>query len=315
MGALLLILFLFAFVYTLLTRLSLENRQILGIAGDAIECSNPGHLQRLSSIEIDEVVADKEGDNPEGLQMSVIPCSKRNIGTIMRDFTDSNLNEKQELNKQNYLLIPLLYYNRPWYMWCGSSIHVTYSFVHHDKVHTAVAYLLKGEENFNHFYSHEDFQYEMKRDLLQGGNINEISWKVNKTGYYYIGVYTDTEGAALLYNVTFNVRNIGTAKLCPNNTTCGKPIGEIGHKVTFTHSLQSPNTNHTLCYLHEVNSQTRNSIHIRVSIKPQLLATVIPLVLLLVLCGVPSILYCLFCSKIPGICSSRIKNPVLINNP
>ena len=264
---------------------TVEGYNMLGIAGDLVECASPNWHRKLSIINIKEI-AKSDDDRPEGFQMDIFKLSSDAIDNNLKTYTDDNLNMEQGFDSSGSkkFIIPFAYYSEPLYMWYGSSISISYNLSYSQKPSEAVLYLIKGDEEINKFFSGDKFCHEKRFDLLLYDS-GQIHWKVSNNGYYFLAVHMNVEnGTVFLFNVTFMFKDIDPGDFSGWIQESAKTIGGVGSTTTLTHSLKSPNSNHTLCYLHPKESTGSSRIHLDVSFRPELITWIIPALILTVIC-------------------------------
>lgn len=253
---------------TTIAMFSMGHYTTLAIASDVIECAKPNWLQKYSTITITETASDSLNDNPNGLPMDVFSLKASQI--IFHNYEDKHLNFELLLSDTgpNRFLLPYNYYNRPWYMWTGSNISLTFNLNYTEKPTVASAYLFKGEDAINSFL--RDMEkvpvHEEVVDIFSVGR-SSVFWQVKHNDYYYVAVHVNGEKNTLFQcNVTFNFKYIDTSDYLWLPASA-KHVGGVDDTVTLEHSLLSPNSNRTLCFMHPLDPTILESpsIHLDVS--------------------------------------------------
>ena len=244
----------------LVTR-SRSQSNTLAIASDVVECAKPSLLYRYSTIVVTETPSDTRNDNPKGLTMDLFSLKESDI--IYHSFVDTHKNYKLILPTSGLsrFIMPNNYYNRPWYLWSGSTIKITFKVVFKEKPSKAVLYLFKGETKINSFFSEKSEipAYEEHTDMLSTDGNNSVFWQVQDNDYYYIAVYTfGTKDTIFQSNITFNFTYIDVEDYPWLKDTSERATG-INQPLTLYHSVSSPNNNQTLCYMHPIPSSSLES--------------------------------------------------------
>ena len=283
-------------LYIGLVSSTIENLNMLGITGDAMECATPNCLRMLSDINVKEEA--KFDDNPNGFQMDVFELSSDDIKKKFRIHVDKNEDKKQEFDSSGSqtFIIPHDYYSRPWYMWYGSSITISYNLNYSHKPSDAVLYLIRGDEDINNFVSGSTFHHEKKDFLLHDSG--QIHWEVRNNGYYFVAVHINAEeGTIFNFNITFALKYINPDDFSSWIRESAKLVGGVGSTATLKHSITSLNSNHTLCYLHLTESPGSSRIHLDVSFTTELITWIIPALILVIICLLYFLLLFIFCCK------------------
>ena len=244
----------------LVTR-SRSQSNTLAIESDVVECAKPSLLYRYSTIVVTETPSDTRNDNPKGLTMDLFSLKKSDI--IYHSNMDTHKNYELILPTSGLsrFIMPYNYYNRPWYLWSGSTIKITFKVVYKEKPSKAVLYLFKGETKINSFFSEKSEipAYEEHTDMLSTDGNNSVFWQVQDNDYYYIAVYTfGTKDTIFQSNITFNFTYIDVEDYPWLKDTSERATG-INQPLTLHHSISSPNNNRTLCYMHPIPSSSLES--------------------------------------------------------
>ncbi len=128
----------------------------LAIASDVIQCAEPSLLYQYNNIVVNETPSDPVNDNPEGLIMDLFTLKEKDIK--YRTYLDNRNHFELVLpiTGANRFIMPYNYYNRPWYLWAGSTIDITYQIKCNKRPAKAILYLFKGEKMINLFFFREE---------------------------------------------------------------------------------------------------------------------------------------------------------------
>ncbi len=238
----------------------------LAIASDVIECAKPNLLYRYSRIVVNETPSDPVNDNPKGLIMDLFTLDKNDIKYHVYLDNRNNFELVLPTTGVNRFIMPYNYYNRPWYLWAGSTIDITYRINYKQKPTKAILYLFKGDTSINSFFSKTKPipRHEQQIDMLSVDGISSIHWQVQHNEYYFVGVHTvGAKDTIFKANMTFNFTYIDVDDYSWLKNTAQRANG-VNHPLTLYRSISSWSTNKTLCYLHALpdNSLDSDSIHV-----------------------------------------------------
>jgi len=241
-----------------------SQEERLAIASDVILCAKY-RWSLFSGINIKENASDTLNDNPLGIPMDVFSLDPEDI--IYHRYRD--VNEDFEIvmptSGVSRFIMPYNYYNRPWYMWPGSTINMTLKIHSSKPPKKATVYLFKGEKKINNFFSNDRKfpAFEEEMDFHEKKS-NDIFWTIEDNDYYYMAVHFDGEkGTVFQSNITFDFKYIDIDEYSWLPDTA-KHVQGVGKTVTFK---PHRSRNITLCYLHPLNpnSLESDSIHIQTS--------------------------------------------------
>ncbi len=239
--------------------------EYLGIASDVILCARRKKPSFLTMVTIKENNTDFQNDNANGIPMEVFSLHSKDIKYHQYEDPHMDFELVLPVTGTNKFIIPYNYYNRPWYMWPGSTINITLDINSTHQPKEALAYLIKGDKSINKFFRDNKHlsHYEQEVDLIKTDS-NAIFWTVQENDYYFVGFLINADKDTIFKaNITFNFKYIDTDDY-PWLFDSARHIKRIGDIAKVRLLL---NNNITLCYLHPLNpsSLESDSIHIETS--------------------------------------------------
>ncbi len=271
-----------------------DEDEYLGIAGDVIQCANRKHSDYFPTAKIREHVSNDHNDNPEGLPMTIYSLSLNHI--IYRDCSEPSGNYELVLpvSGVNRFIMPYNYYNRPWYMWPGSTINIAF---HMDRQPSeAWVYLFKGDSAINDFINNIDHfpASQNEVDLLRDASKN-IFWKISDNDYYFVAVHINgSEDTKFRANITFNIKYVDRNDYPWVSQSAQLITGINDYQTIYLLGIR----NITLCDISplDASSPPLNSIHIKTAYSVKTEFALLVIILLFVGVLVTGVTSCISCT-------------------
>ena len=233
-----------------------QSTQTLAIASDVIDCNLlPGGYSWLySHFRISQVASDKSNDNEDGIPMDIYSIIRDNLTYHILFPSPKIFSGSLTTNK---FIIPLNYYNRPWYMRVNSSISLEFRIESNTNSKFApFAYVIKGDGDANSFLNSNrrvPSRHECKIDVIKTPNETVI---IRGNDYYYVVVVADAESIINFFaRVTFNVVYLDSDDL--SGIARVRTVDGTG----VSQALPFKESNTTLCFIHNITGEA-NSVHL-----------------------------------------------------